>query len=528
MRFVCGYYPFMKKNTLLALCFFGMLLASPAYANVLINEIAWMGGTQSVGGASDEWIELYNPDATTVDLSGWAILADDGSPSISLSGSIGAGAYVLIERTDDNAVPNVSADIITTFGNGLSNGGETLRLKNAEGTDVNVVVGGADWANIGGNNTTKETAQRTNNSWVTGASTPRAENVAQEGEVLGATSNTPTPVAGSASTPSPAIQATVSKSTSPSGLYPRKNIVVEAGEDRRVFTGFPATFNGSSTGLYNEPLDRATYRWNFGDGATSDERIVTHVYQFKGEYVVTLEVFWSSYHMSDRLSVTVLDPDVIIGKVVTGESGYIELINLTDREVDLSGWKLTGGTSHVSFLFPANSIVLPKKKFTLPNRTSGIVENNARIVLAYPHGGVASELLGSGSSSEISTNLVTVREVSPAKNSVRSSSKKPIEATHLAAIGSVAENIATGTDSAAAVVLWQKNVPYFGAGVSPLGYDIGGGLKWVFIMLALLLIVFAGFIISRSHVDEATIADEYAIIEDIIEGREDIPEKRMI
>ena len=516
-----------------------MLLAQPAYANVVINEIAWMGGTQSVGGASDEWIELYNPDATAVDLSGFAIVADDGSPSIPLSGTIGAFAYVLIERTNDSAVPNVTADIVTSFGNGLSNGGETLRLKNAQSIDIDVVVGGTDWGNIGGNNTTKETAQRTSNSWITGSPTPRAMNIAQAGEVLGSTSKGTTQTIGNTSENAPPAPTPVSKSTSPAGLYPRKNIVVEAGDDRRAFTGFQTTFTGSSSGLYNEALDRATYRWNFGDGATGDERVSTHRYQFAGEYVATLEVFWSTYRVSDRLTVTVLNPDVIIGKVVGGESGFIELINLTSREIDLSGWVLSGAGPAASFVLPPNSTVLANKKFVLPNSTSGIGHRDMHIVLAYPHGGIASEWRESGSvgvvpkeskqeskqASQIerSTSAVTHTSVSP--------TPKLLNAPQVAAVGSVAKKVATGTTAGASVVLWQKgqkDAPEFGQGASTLGYNIGGGMKWVFIMLTLLLIVFAGFVISRSHVDEVTIADEYAIIEDIIEGKDDIPEKRLI
>ena len=64
--------------------------ASPL--DVVVSEIAWMGTTTS---SSDEWIELYNA-AGPIDLTGWTLNAADGSPSISLNGSIPPGGYFLL------------------------------------------------------------------------------------------------------------------------------------------------------------------------------------------------------------------------------------------------------------------------------------------------------------------------------------------------------------------------------------------------------------------------------------------------
>ena len=43
-------------------------------------------------------------------------------------------------------------------------------------------------------------------------------------------------------------------------------------------------------------------------------------------------------------------------------------------------------------------------------------------------------------------------------------------------------------------------------------------------MLGIISMILAVYIIMRSRVDEANLADEYAIIEDIIEGRDDMKE----
>ncbi len=97
---------------------------------VVINEIAWAGTAAS---SFDEWIELYNRTGRALSLSSMTLYASDLSPYISLSGTIGAGGYFLIERTDDTTVNNISADLIAPFsgsggGSGLSNNGENLLL----------------------------------------------------------------------------------------------------------------------------------------------------------------------------------------------------------------------------------------------------------------------------------------------------------------------------------------------------------------------------------------------------------------
>ena len=164
----------MRKPWLILAVF--LLLATPACASVRINEIAWMG---SAGSANDEWIELANSESTSsVSLAGWHLKGKDGSPNIALKGEIAPSGYYLIERTHDESVPDITADLVASFGKGLSNEGETLVLSDASGTQIDMVTSGKDWLRIGGSNASKETAQRTQNGWITAARTPRAQNAA--------------------------------------------------------------------------------------------------------------------------------------------------------------------------------------------------------------------------------------------------------------------------------------------------------------------------------------------------------------
>ncbi|RJP52626.1 MAG: lamin tail domain-containing protein, partial [Anaerolineaceae bacterium] len=112
--------------------------------SVIINEIAWAGTVSGL--SNDEWIELYNPGNTPVDISGWSLSTGDGDPDIviPLGISIPAGGYYLLERDDDNTVSDVAADQIYT--GTLSNSGETLTLYDGSNKIIDTANGnGGGW-----------------------------------------------------------------------------------------------------------------------------------------------------------------------------------------------------------------------------------------------------------------------------------------------------------------------------------------------------------------------------------------------
>ena len=117
---------------------------------IVINEVAWAG---TAANTSDEWIELYNVTDQPVDLSGWTLTF--GDTVIDLGGAantiIEPGGYFLLERTDDDTVSDVPADLIYT--GGLTNLGMVLNLLDQTGTVVDTANAGVEkgWAagNIG-------------------------------------------------------------------------------------------------------------------------------------------------------------------------------------------------------------------------------------------------------------------------------------------------------------------------------------------------------------------------------------------
>ncbi|MBN1779365.1 MAG: lamin tail domain-containing protein [Candidatus Buchananbacteria bacterium] len=157
----------MYTKLLIAIIITTTLLLNLATTNadeptVLISEIAWMGTATS---SNDEWIELYNPTDTDIDLTDWKLAATDGSPSITLSGQIKTHEFFILERTDDDTLPTITADQI--YSGSLSNTGEWLKLTDANNNLIDEINATTDgWP--GGDNTSKQTLERlTDLTWQT-------------------------------------------------------------------------------------------------------------------------------------------------------------------------------------------------------------------------------------------------------------------------------------------------------------------------------------------------------------------------
>ncbi|MBI4138352.1 MAG: lamin tail domain-containing protein [Candidatus Wildermuthbacteria bacterium] len=116
--------------------------ANPFIGSVIFNEISWMGTPVS---ANDEWMELRNTAGDHVNLKGWQILDKDGQISIVFEGAHGIlpKGFFLLERTDDDSVPNVFADYIYT--GALSNTDEAMYLFDADCVLRDKVFAMTDW-----------------------------------------------------------------------------------------------------------------------------------------------------------------------------------------------------------------------------------------------------------------------------------------------------------------------------------------------------------------------------------------------
>jgi len=127
--------------------------------DVIINEIAWMGGLESQDlSYTDEWIELKNISPASVDISGWQIKDDKGDIDIVFpqKTTISPGGFLLLERGDDNSVPGVIADLI--YSGTLTNEDEVLWLISDDCEVMDVVIADPRWPS--GDSTNRRTMER--------------------------------------------------------------------------------------------------------------------------------------------------------------------------------------------------------------------------------------------------------------------------------------------------------------------------------------------------------------------------------
>lgn len=358
------------------LCF---ALAPPsAFASVVVNEIAWMGTANS---ANDEWIELYNDGSEEVVLDGWSLVAEDGSPAITLTGRVGARGYFLLERTDDESVPGVSADMIYT--GALGNAGELLRLKNGSGSVVDTVDATSGWP--AGDNTTKETMQRRlAGVWITAPGTSRAVNA---GTVSQEQQDVPAEKEKESSNKTSAVGS--SGGASPTYVPPEKlpRITAYAGRDIDAVVGEEISFYGEAYGFSDDPLENARYLWNFGDADVREGQRVTHVYAFPGTYIVRLHVASGMHTAFDDVTVRVSRNAVAISEIVPGAGGWVELQNDGAHAVHVGGWAFIVRSLNRTFVLPAGMVIAPRSYAVLLSTTTYVPLSSGgdSVSMMYPN-----------------------------------------------------------------------------------------------------------------------------------------------
>lgn len=113
----------------------GNIITSAASTNpgenlhVVINEVS------PVGSSSADWVELYNPTESSVNVSGWTIGDNKGPVTIPAASEIPSGGYAIITTKSPN-VPSIPDGVVdiqlnsSTIGGtgGLAVGGDELHL----------------------------------------------------------------------------------------------------------------------------------------------------------------------------------------------------------------------------------------------------------------------------------------------------------------------------------------------------------------------------------------------------------------
>ena len=308
-----------------------------------------------------EWVELHNNGAEPVDISDWKLKVDDSITNLADGegvSTVPASGYLLIERvtnTCPDPVPKVSGRKITFAG--LPNSGATVALLRADDSLEDQVAGGKDWSNIGGDNESKDTAQRTNGGWVTAEATPGSQNQTDK--------TTQPEEASSASESKEAESSSTTKDDSQGGdsnqlVQSTDELILKLKVPKTGYVNKSIVFSVEPVGTNEVVRNSLQYQWNFGDLNASQKKETTHTYKRPGTYVVTLFATFATREVLARQEITILP---ITTEITRAENGDVQLYNSAPYDLDLSGYQLVGDKR---IAFPEYSLLASKETLTIP------------------------------------------------------------------------------------------------------------------------------------------------------------------
>ena len=506
----------MKLKLIFSAFVFFFLGASHSFASVYITEIMYSPST-----SEGEWIELYNDNSTSVDVSKWII--NDGSNHTISSGIVPANGYLVVaasKSTFQSMYPSVSPAQVTALG--LNDTGDTVILKNQN----SVTVHSMSYASGAGATKNGKSLQGVGGIFYPGTPTPSKENDTNISSV-----NTATSSASSTGTTTTAISASGTTTTQTEAVtytsiyhpWPSdQNIYVSAGGDRTGVVGADIIFDGKLISADKKPLPAADLIWAFGDGATDRGRGVRHAFLYPGSYRVVLEAVWGEY----------LAQDIIVVKIMVAD--WVKKGWITDKEIDLSSWVLEmGGLGGQHFIIPKNTRIFPNSKIILPKEVTRLTLGQDNVNLRFPNNAIVTEYKKE-STEEAVTELK--EEVKPIyKNEVRSNAFTPSKNNYVSkveeikttnhkvvntALNMVQEEVreatATATTTEEEMVLAQSKVA--ATALTQKNFDFKN-LKWY--ALATLMLFSFVFVIwygeylesKKEDSEKEPKSDEYEIIE---------------
>lgn len=316
-----------------------------SHAAVVISEVAWMGSTDS---PNDEWIELHNDGSSPVSLDGWT-LRDNRELSVELSGTLEGGTFAVLERTDDESAAGAAFLVYT---GALPNTGATLYLYAGDGSLEDQVAGGENWENIGGDNESKATAQKTDAGWKTQSPTP--------GSAPSSIENDESETRRSETTQTQDVPNEIIELQ-----LPDLSLSLEVSAPDIVYVHQPVVFDVVPAGLGKIETDSLSYTWNFGDLTTHDGKKVTHAFSYSGTYVTAVYATYGRHEQAARKTVTVLP---VAFTLSFNTKGDVLLRNNAKYEVNVSGYTLIGAEK---MSLPMRSIVLPDTTLTISHGQLG-------------------------------------------------------------------------------------------------------------------------------------------------------------
>jgi len=341
--------------------------------HLIITEVQITGES-----AYNDFIEIYNPTDSEIDISGYKLKkrnskGNESSIRVFPEGSkIGPKSYFLWANSKEGYADSIKADLQSTATLAKDN---SIALFDPEDTIIDALAWGDS-----------------QNPFVEGSPFPQnpGKNQSLERKCLEGTYQDKN---------NNANDFKINENPSPTGSShsggASLSLSADAGSDVISLVGKEITFDGSgSTGEIKE------YVWNFGDGTTAKGKIVTHSYNFPGEYYVSLKVSNDETESTDLIKVTIFSSSIFISEFLPNPEGedsgkeWIEIVNTSERIEDISHWGISTDREKIGFVFPEGSYISPKGFLLLLSSVTNISlpNNGGSVFLFYPSGDIAQEI----------------------------------------------------------------------------------------------------------------------------------------
>ena len=383
----------MRKIFFISILFLSLpFISFAANQDIVVNEIG------AFEAQDYEWIEIFNRGGAAVDLTDWKFYENETNHGLTAFRGdfvIEPGEYAIIANKGDKFAeryPNFSGTIIDSSWSNLNESGETIALKSGDGANIE------SFSYISAPNYSLERANPnladyTSANWQEHSSGNTAGfqnsnyNVPadNQGQQNNQTNESSAPASSAAG-----------QSVSSSQNQPP---VAKAGSDVVANIGAEIIFDASLS--YDPEGQGISYLWNFGNGAVSKEAKAKYKYDYPGTYIATLTVSDGSLSALDQIRIIIYPTGVVINEFLPNPEGadedseWIELKNLSDSIIDLSGWQIGNQDEKTKpFIIPENTFILPNG-FLLPDgKIAKITLGNQKgsVKLLYPNGELAEEV----------------------------------------------------------------------------------------------------------------------------------------
>jgi hypothetical protein len=378
----------MSKKLILVLTGVILLLSfRVVFASPIINEIMY-----DLDGSDIDWVEIYNPDSTDLDLTTLKLLISNSTSNHGIASSSGSsvlhqGEYGVIVPTSQVSAFNSkwgSSGNIFTSAYTLSNDTGKVEINNG---DKNVPLDSIVYNSTQGASGDGKSLQLVDSSWIVSNPTPRVLNqTSGSNDNNNNTDNTNTNNTNN-NTDTTTSTSTSSKSsnsiTSAKKVPVTHKIKTEITTKPLAYVGIPFMIEGNAFGTQGEQLFDGKYFWNFGDGDSREVKIINtdrfyHTYFYPGEYTIIFEYYPEYYSIVpdavSQVAVKVVSASVSISRVGDVQDFFVELTNNTNYPADLSNWFLASQTK--IFTIPHNTVLAPKKTMLISGRITNFSLND--------------------------------------------------------------------------------------------------------------------------------------------------------